>query len=181
MKVFRIEGDRKRYQMIGGAEQFVEKYLPIPVASPRLEHWTPMVLSVDDDSKARGDFLFFPFEFLVTSSEVGSAFQPFIDNDVQLLPISLGGEQEEYCLWNTVNFVDALDLGRVQFKPSPFSSIPARWAFHAEAITRPMLFRVPQCPRDLLVTCEVGGGTGFYEQYQERGLTGLAFTEIWSG
>lgn len=180
MKVFRIEGHRKRYQMIGGAEAFVEKYLPIPVTSPRLQHWTPMTLSVDDSSKTRGDFLFFPLEFFVTSMEVSSIFGPFIDNDVQRLPVSLEGEQDEFCLWNIVNFVDVLDPSRTQFKPPPFSSIPARWAFRAEAIVRPMLFRVPQCPGHLLVASEIGDATGFYEQYRERGLTGLTFELIWS-
>jgi len=180
MKVFRITADRKRYQMIGDAPGFVETHLPMRAEAPLLKNWQRLRMLVDRPWKKRGDFLFFPLEFLVTSSTLTASFMQCIRSDVQTLPIELEEAQEDYCLWNTVNFVDALDLQKTIFRPPPFSSIPKQWFFRADRLTRPMLFREPRCPSiPLVVTGEGDPASDFFHAYHDRGMKGLTFELLW--
>lgn len=180
MKVFRINADRGRYQMIDSVPGFVESHPPTHAGAPLLQNWQRLRMTVHVPSKKRGDFLFFPLELLVTSSSLTASFTQCIRNDVQTLPVELEEAQEDYCLWNIVNFVDALDVQQTTFNPPPLRSIPLRWAFQAERLTRPMLFREPRCPGiPLVVTGGSDPANDFFHVYHDRGLKGLKFELLW--
>lgn len=166
--------------MIDSVPGFVDSHPPTHAQAPLLENWQRLRMMVHDPVKKRGDFLFFPLEFLVTSAALTASFMQSVQSDVQTLPVELDEAQEDYCLWSIVNFVDALDVQKTTFNPPPLRSIPLRWAFHADRFARPMLFREPRCPGIPLVV--TGGGdpaNDFFHVYHDRGMKGLKFELLW--
>jgi hypothetical protein len=180
MKVFRIRADRNRHQMIGGAPGFVERHPPTHASAPLLNDWQRLGLTVQDPLKKRGEFLFFPLEFLVTSLAATASLTCCMQNDVQVLPVELEDAQEDYCLWNIVNFVEALDLHKTTFCPPPLRSIPRQWTFDPDRLTRPMLFREPRCPGIPLLVTGIGDpAKDFYSTYKTKRMQGLKFELLW--
>ena len=180
MKVFRIRPDPGRYQMVGSAPRFTEEHVPTHAGAPALQNWRRLQMAVHDPLKKRGEFLFFPLEFLVASPVTTETFMDCIRTDVQILPVGVDASDEDYCLWNIVNFTDAIDPERTAFGPPPFQSIPSVWAFKADRLSRAMLFRDQRCPAILLVTTGVGDpDTDFYRRYHDLGMKGLTFDLLW--
>jgi len=107
MKVFRIRPDIDRYQTIDSVSGFVKKHPPTRPYAKLLKDWEPIELPVDDPTKPRGGFLYFPLEYLVCSRSVAKAFEECVREDVQALPVSLKGDDGSYELWNITNFVEA--------------------------------------------------------------------------
>jgi hypothetical protein len=180
-KVFRISGDRRRFQEIDSVPGFVDKHPPTHAGERLLENWEPLTCFVDKPGKQRGDFLFFPLEFLVCARSVTEAFAGCCKERLQVLPIKMDGEDAPYDLWNITTYIDALDPQATQFKPPPLTSIPLKWAFRAEQLTGPTLFRdvrVPATP--LLVTGFADKQEeDFYERYRSQRSTGLKFELLW--
>lgn len=52
-------------------------------------------------------------------------------------------------------------------------------AFYPKLIGDSKLFRIPQMPLTIFAASD-GGGDDFYKAYQESGLSGLKFTQVWS-
>ena len=182
MKVLSINADHKRCQMIGAdGPSWVYDTLPTGVGQPRVERWEQPTFSVDDPGKVRGEFLLLALACMVTTREVTQALGACVASDVQVLPVTLADTEQAYCVWNTTNFVDALDTTRTQFKPPPFSSTPSRWVFDARVLVRPMLFRLPQNPATLLTVSECGDpAADFYRCYRRLRMRGLKFELLWS-
>jgi len=179
MKVFEIQADEKRYQMIGSAPGFVEKYCNDATDFRLLQNWEPMTVFVDNPRKPRGDFMRL-LEYFVCPARTAQVFAQCIENDVELLPIRVDRDPEEHHLWNIVTYVDALDRKKSKYKYKNVKSVPVSWVFRAERLTRPMLFRDKFCPMILLVaTGFEDTAHDFYLRYQQRKARGLRFNLVW--
>jgi len=179
MKVYRIRPDRERYQMIGGVPGFVDRHPPTHAESPSLQEWHPWTLPIERASKRRGDFLFFPLEFIVCSTALTETLRDCLKGDVQILPVNLEGSEDAFCLWNISNFVEALDVQKSHFPPA-LSQAPARWVFQRDAFSRPMLFRDVANPAiPLVATGFADESRDFYLRVVKRKLRGLKFEQVW--
>lgn len=183
MKVFSLEFDHRRYQMVDDMSGLAGKHPPTHAGAPRLEGWEPLTATVDNPSKRRGDFLLCGLSYFVCKHEMTQALSMSLQDDVQVLPVRMQGEATAYDLWNITNFLDALDVQRTQFKAPPFGSQPALWAFKPECFDRPMLFRTHTVSTRPLLVTDVGGAADaqldFYRQYQKLKLRGLRFELLW--
>jgi hypothetical protein len=180
MQVFSIDFDYKRYQMIGTMPGLIEKHPHPHVRAPFLEGWEPLVATVNNPRKLRGDFLLCGLSYLVCRHDITAAFGTCV-RDVQVLPVRLKGEEDEYHLWNVGTFIDALDMANTQFKPPPLRSLPLNWSFKPECIDRPMLFRTPEVPSHILAASGFASRKegDFYLRYKELKLKGLRFDLEW--
>lgn len=178
MKVFEVLPDEGRFQMIGDAG-FAKKYPRTNAKNRLFANWETLSLPVDDPSKARGDFLFFPLEYLVCAAEVNDAYAECVCGDVQVLPVRIQDDPAPYVFWNIVNYVDALDTEKTTYRAPPFRSLPRDWVFKPSALSRPMLFHDIRLPMILLVVTFGQASNDFYGQYQKRRAKGLRFKLLW--
>jgi hypothetical protein len=183
MKVFSLNFDHRRYQMIDAMPGLVDKHPPTHAGAPLLQDWEPLTATVDNPTKRRGDFLLCGLSYFVCKHEITQALSKSLQEDVQVLPVQMQAEAAAYDLWNISNFLDALDVQRTQFKPPPFRSQPAQWAFKPECFDRPMLFRTHTVSTIPLVVTDVRGEADaqfdFYRQCQRLKLRGLKFELLW--
>ena len=178
MKVFRLRADYGQYRT-GHAPGFVERHAPTTWECPSLENWTALDMRSDDFEKRKGDFLFFPLEFLICSSSITERLKDCTEGDLQVVPVCVDGESD-YDLWNITNFVDCLDKKETTYRQSPFENLPAKWVFLTDRLTRPMLFRVPSLPSIPLLVTSVGEARrDFYRQYRKMRMTGIKFELVW--
>lgn len=180
MQVFSVDFDYNRYQLISTMPGLVEDY-PHPTArAPMLCGWRTLTATVDDPTKRRGDFLACGVSYFVCPRSVTVAFSNAV-RDVQALPVRLEREAEEFDLWNISTFIDALDVEKTRFKPPPLRSQPLKWEFKSERIDRPMLFRTPQVPTQVLVATGFAGqeGEDFLVTYRRMKWRGLVFDLLW--
>ena len=104
-----------------------------------------------------------------------------ITNHCRLFPISI--PNLEVYLANVVDVRIGVVDNRLSERRANSGGIVG-WEFHAEKITKPGLFRVPESKRAMLVATNLSDSRhhedDFYGIYQALGLRGLRFKLLWS-
>ncbi len=92
------------------------------------------------------DFPGFVSGALLCSEKAASILLPFVDKEVEVLPVNVEGHS--YTLLNVVNVIDCVDLSKTRFKDSFISRRRGNpevltYAFHTDKLEGVYLFKTP--------------------------------------
>lgn len=97
------------------------------------------------------------------------------------------GSDEELFFLNVTAAYNCLDIARTVFYAAGGREVVGadsgfgikEPAFFPKLIGDSSIFKIPQMKTAIFVACD-GGGEDFYSRYQDAGLRGLSFREVWS-
>ncbi len=143
---------------------------------PRLKNWVPPEYYINNPLLKETDFFLSNPVFGIRKSLVQSIEVDW--DEVELLPISLEGETEEYFLFSPIKTktIDCIDQERAKRDSDGWIT---DYAFDVRHFNKPSLFRIE--PSVLSLFCVTGfeeTNNDFYISYHEKKMKGLTFSLI---
>lgn len=158
-------------------QDFTSVFLDKFDCSPLKETWSPVaVYRTKADSRSLNlpaDFPYFLSEALVLKSKALHAMREIIEQDCEILPLSVEDGEPMWVL-NVLRFVEP-DYDRSQtifFKGTRVPMMIDRYVFRKEELQGINVFRAEKRSGRTIVS------EAFYKQYTAAKLTGLLFTEV---
>jgi len=184
MKIFRLRVNVEEYRWIhpvGGDS--VWKTGLLDFMGDKKENWKPLQCYVGNLKQKTGNFYEFASGSLVFDKAVYEGMGDILEMGGEILPLEMEEGGQLYLL-NVLECINALDKGKSEWKRTPEGQkmYLTKYAFHSNRILESSLFKIPEGNYSSVLTYSGVKDTAdeFKGRYEQLGLTGLIFEELWS-
>jgi len=182
MKVFKIRADVSKYQSIGLVDEDLWATDRLTFDCSAKNDWEPIKCYVQNPKLPRGNFLHLCPGLLVCDHQTLEGMEDIFEMAGEVLSFELESGDRLFGI-NVLECVNALDSENTEWRVSSSGAKTGikRHAFHRSRFSESTLFKVPETSRgELLSYAELKDKNDeFKGRYQELGLTGLVFEELW--
>ncbi|HYG33843.1 MAG TPA: hypothetical protein VEC99_03610 [Clostridia bacterium] len=153
---------------------------------PLLRKWKPVQLYIRNPRRPRPDFYNFGIAKFVCNERARQLAEVPLAESGELLPVSIEGEAENFCLFNVTTCVNAVDQERSVWEyygPKGEYRTLRKPAFIPERLGDEYLFKIQEDAGTEIYCLERSGDPAeneFKALVEYHGLTGLEFKLIWS-
>jgi hypothetical protein len=186
MNIYSIEADSNKYQLILPVSDSVEVFEMLDFTGlPKEEKWKPIEFYIDNPLNKQSDFYsLINTAALACNKNAIYKLGRFWDLSAELLPIYLENGEELFIV-NIIDCVNALATNDTEYdyyEDGTRSNRILKYSFHENRFHESSIFKIPETANIQILTY-----TGlksledeFYTAYQQSGLAGLIFEEIYS-
>jgi hypothetical protein len=176
MRVYLLRADSNHYESfimrVGHLFEFARRF----DGKPFKRSWKDVEIGLDPGRFPKGDTPSLIPGVPIFSGKAVKALQDVLEQNGELLPVIVGGE--EYFLFNVTTVVDALDEPRsevIRFNGSNKVLTISSYSFFGEKLASRIIFKIPQMLRgDVYVT------EPFVKRVRSAGLKGFWFPLVWN-
>jgi hypothetical protein len=178
MRIFKLRSDVEGYRWLDLVDESGFDLLGELDDGPAGTLWSPLAAEwIEDDlnaGKPKSDFPTLGTTPVFSQRAIDTLLDLLIENG-EILPLEV--EDGNYYVFNVTRELDAFDENRsdvVRFSTGRIMKV-TRYAFHADKLHGPAIFKVPQVRGTIFVT------DPFVERVEKAGLTGFEFEKVWEG
>ncbi len=182
MKVFKIKVDVSKFQSIGLVDEDLWSTDKLTFDCLAKTEWEPIKCYVQNPKLSRGNFLHLCPGLLICDHKAVEDMEDIFEMAGEVLSFELEDGERLFGI-NVLECVNAIDSENTEWRVSSSGVRTGikRHAFHSNRLSESTLFKVPETSRaELLSYAELKDqGDEFKGRYEEFGLAGLVFEELW--
>jgi len=186
MKILSVQTDINKYQLILPLSDSDEVYDMLDFnGNSKLNIWKPLTFFIDNPLNRKADFFSFIGSSAFACNKLATdKLMRFWSLSAELLPINLEDGTELFIV-NVIDCVNALDQENVEYDyydDGSRSNRILKYSFHKNRFHESSIFKIPETAKTQILTY-VGVKTSedeFYTAYNQSGLEGLVFKELYS-
>lgn len=188
MKIYKVRQDVENFQSIALCDEKLwgNDLFDFDCHPPVLDKWKTPAVYILNPKIPPGDFVYLSAGILTFRKTALDNFLDFFEMAGEILPLYNHDTNEELYLLNVLQCPNAIDHQHVEWRTSPISgerTTIERYAFRPDRIFESTLFKVPETSRADVLTYSGAKDAQdeFKSRYEQSGLTGLVFDELWEG
>lgn len=188
MKIYRIKliADQCQWVMPSDPE-FVARGGVFFDGTPKSADWSPPEFYIHNPVAPKSNFYILNPSALCFDKEISKhpLLVAFFEMAGEILPIRLESGGQLY-VFNITGCINALDQHETVWRLNPNTAAKVaitKYAFRPERRSESSLFKLPETRRSeilLMNNCSVALNGDFISAYQESGLVGLDFEQVWT-